>query len=86
MKEKLRLQSFFLGWCFGFGYFIVALHWIGFAFLVDAEAYLWMMPFRGGRACRCHGGLLGACFFLRSLERAQAASSGAGFCRSAGGI
>ena len=48
MKEKQRLPSFFLGWCFGFGYFIVALHWIGFAFLVDAEAYLWMMPFAVG--------------------------------------
>ena len=34
-----------VGWAFGFGYFIVALHWIGFAFLVDAKTYLWMMPF-----------------------------------------
>jgi apolipoprotein N-acyltransferase len=33
---------------FGLGYFIVALHWIGFAFLVDATAYLWMMPFAVG--------------------------------------
>ena len=37
IEKKLRLQSFFLGWCFGFGYFIVTLHWIGFAFLVDAD-------------------------------------------------
>lgn len=36
------------GWSFGFGYFVVALHWIGFAFLVDAETYLWMMPFAVG--------------------------------------
>jgi apolipoprotein N-acyltransferase len=48
IERKLRLQSFFLGWCFGFGYFIVTLHWIGFAFFVDAEAYLWMMPFAVG--------------------------------------
>ena len=48
IERKLRLQSFFLGWSFGFGYFIVALHWIGFAFLVDAESYLWMMPFAVG--------------------------------------
>lgn len=33
------------GFCFGFGYFAAALHWIGFAFLVDAKTYLWMMPF-----------------------------------------
>lgn len=48
IEREGRLPSFFLGWCFGFGYFIVALHWIGFAFLVDAEAYLWMMPFAVG--------------------------------------
>jgi apolipoprotein N-acyltransferase len=37
-----------LGWTFGFGYFLVAFHWIGFAFLVDAATYLWMMPFAVG--------------------------------------
>ncbi len=37
-----------LGWSFGFGYFVVAFHWIGFAFLVDAKTYLWMMPFAVG--------------------------------------
>lgn len=36
------------GFCFGFGYFAAALHWIGFAFLVDAKTYLWMMPFAVG--------------------------------------
>jgi apolipoprotein N-acyltransferase len=30
------------------GYFVFALHWIGFAFLVDAKDYLWMMPFAVG--------------------------------------
>ena len=48
IERKSSPQSFFLGWCFGFGYFIVTLHWIGFAFFVDAEAYLWMMPFAVG--------------------------------------
>ncbi|MFT3988185.1 apolipoprotein N-acyltransferase [Aestuariivirga sp.] len=41
-------RAFWLGWVFGFGYFIVALHWIGFAFFVDAAVYLWMMPFAVG--------------------------------------
>jgi apolipoprotein N-acyltransferase len=41
-------KPFFKGWLFGFGYFCVALHWIGFAFLVDAKTYLWMMPFAVG--------------------------------------
>jgi apolipoprotein N-acyltransferase len=38
-------SAFSLGWWFGLGYFLFALHWIGFAFLVDAEDFLWMMPF-----------------------------------------
>jgi apolipoprotein N-acyltransferase len=41
-------SRFLLGWLFGFGYFIVAFHWIAFAFLVEAETYLWMMPFAVG--------------------------------------
>jgi apolipoprotein N-acyltransferase len=33
------------GWCFGFGYFVAGLYWIGIAFLVDAPTFGWMMPF-----------------------------------------
>jgi apolipoprotein N-acyltransferase len=33
------------GWCFGFGYFVAGLYWIGFAFLVDAPTFGWMLPF-----------------------------------------
>ena len=32
------------GWCFGFGYFLAGLYWIGFAFLVDAETFGWLLP------------------------------------------
>jgi len=32
------------GWCFGFGYFVVGLYWIGHAFLVDAETFGWLLP------------------------------------------
>jgi apolipoprotein N-acyltransferase len=42
------LQRFWRGLSFGVGYFGFALHWIGYAFLVDADAYLWMMPFAVG--------------------------------------
>jgi apolipoprotein N-acyltransferase len=45
---KSRFQSFGGGFFFGLGYFSFALHWIGFAFLVDAKADLWMMPFAVG--------------------------------------
>ncbi len=34
-----------IGWCFGFGYFLVGLHWVGEAFLVDAQRFAWMLPF-----------------------------------------
>ena len=43
-----RRSALLLGWLFGLGYFVVAFHWIGFAFLVDADTYLWMMPFMVG--------------------------------------
>jgi apolipoprotein N-acyltransferase len=76
IERKLRLQSFFLGWCFGFGYFIVTLHWIGFAFLVDAEAYLWMMPFAVGglaAAMAVYWGLAALCVTLSRRKGLPAA-------------
>ena len=33
------------GWWFGFGYFLAGLYWIGYAFLVDAATFGWLMPF-----------------------------------------
>jgi apolipoprotein N-acyltransferase len=41
-------RSFVAGFALGFGYFALALHWIGYAFLVDAQTFLWMMPFAVG--------------------------------------
>lgn len=32
------------GWCFGFGYFVAGLYWIGDAFLVDAKNFGWLLP------------------------------------------
>ncbi len=32
------------GWAYGFGAFLAGLWWVGAAFLVDAEAYGWIMP------------------------------------------
>ncbi|WP_458759100.1 apolipoprotein N-acyltransferase [Afipia sp. TerB] len=34
-----------VGWWFGFGYFVAGLYWIGYAFLVDAETFAWLLPF-----------------------------------------
>lgn len=33
------------GWWFGLGYFVPGLYWIGYAFLVDAPTFAWLMPF-----------------------------------------
>ncbi|MEM9205963.1 MAG: apolipoprotein N-acyltransferase [Pseudomonadota bacterium] len=42
--RRLR-PAFAVGWFFGFGFFLGGLFWIGEAFLVDAAAHGWMMPF-----------------------------------------
>ncbi len=34
-----------VGWGFGFGYFLAGLYWTGFAFLVDAQTFGWLLPF-----------------------------------------
>jgi apolipoprotein N-acyltransferase len=44
-------RTFWMGWSFGFGYFLVALHWIAYAFFVNATSDLWMMPFAVGGLC-----------------------------------
>ncbi len=36
--------AFRVGWCFGFGYFIGGLWWLGAALLVDGDAFLWALP------------------------------------------
>jgi apolipoprotein N-acyltransferase len=33
-----------IGWCFGFGYLLAGLYWVGHAFMVDAEIFGWLMP------------------------------------------
>ena len=33
-----------VGWMFGFGYFLVTFHWLGEAFLVEADKFAWAMP------------------------------------------
>jgi len=42
--RRLR-PAFAVGWWFGFGYFLAGLWWIGAAFLVDADAFGWALPF-----------------------------------------
>ena len=43
-RHPLR-NAAFTGWAFGFGQFLIGLHWVGYAFLVDADAHAWQLPF-----------------------------------------
>lgn len=43
-QEKMS-GAFFTGWLFGFAQFLIGLYWMGAAFLVEAEKFLWLMPF-----------------------------------------
>ena len=56
------------GWWFGFGYFVAGLYWIGFAFLVDAKTFAWLLPFA------VLGLPAGLAFFFAGRVRARAAA------------
>jgi len=69
-NHNTQKQSFIFGWLFGFGYFLVALHWIGYAFFVNAESDLWMMPFAVGGLAAFLAIYWGLAFFVaRLLEK-----------------
>ncbi|MDX2263586.1 MAG: apolipoprotein N-acyltransferase [Hyphomicrobiales bacterium] len=48
-SEPVRRRALWLaatvGWRFGFGYFLAGLYWIGEAFFVEPDKFLWAMPF-----------------------------------------
>ncbi len=37
-------SGFAIGWFFGFGYFLLGLYWLGYAFMVQAAEFAWMAP------------------------------------------
>lgn len=37
-------QAFFIGWLFGFGYFVAGLWWLGNALMVEADEFAWALP------------------------------------------
>jgi apolipoprotein N-acyltransferase len=37
-------SAFRIGWWFGFGYFLAGLWWLGAAFLVESDEFLWALP------------------------------------------
>lgn len=40
-----RRSAFAIGFGFGFGYYALSIYWIGFALLVDAAQFAWLLPF-----------------------------------------
>ncbi|HUD51518.1 apolipoprotein N-acyltransferase [Parvibaculum sp.] len=44
-RRRMLLGGGAIGWWFGFGYFLFGLHWIGYAFMVEAEKFAIFMPF-----------------------------------------
>lgn len=38
------MPAFWVGYGFGFGYFVAGLWWLGSAFLVNAETFAWLLP------------------------------------------
>lgn len=55
--------AFLTGWWFGFGYFLSGLYWMGFAFLVRAAEFAWMIPI----AIPAFAGFLALFFALPAL-------------------
>lgn len=37
-------QAFWIGWLFGFGYFVAGLWWLGNALMVEADEFAWALP------------------------------------------
>ena len=44
LSIQVLLDAASAGWWWGFGYFVAGLWWLGSAFLVDTEEFLWAMP------------------------------------------
>lgn len=44
-RKPTAKQAAAIGWAFGFGYFLITLHWIVSPFLVDVARHGWMAPF-----------------------------------------
>jgi apolipoprotein N-acyltransferase len=45
MQGRDIRRAAFVGWSFGFGYFLAGLYWVGYAFVVDAANHAWQIPF-----------------------------------------
>lgn len=44
-KKLDKKQIFFIGFCYGFGYFLAGVYWISISLFVDIEKFFWLVPF-----------------------------------------
>ncbi len=44
-QSKNLKENFYLGWSYGFGYFLAGIYWIAISLLVDAASFAWLIPF-----------------------------------------
>ena len=44
-RERPLRSAAFVGWAFGFGYFLAGVYWVSLSMLVDAASFAWMIPF-----------------------------------------
>lgn len=44
-KTEQKKPIFWLGFCYGFGYFLAGNYWIAISLLVDAAKFFWLIPF-----------------------------------------
>ncbi len=44
-KEQSEKKTFWLGWSFGFGHFVIGFYWISISLLVDIVKFGWLIPF-----------------------------------------
>lgn len=44
-KSEGKKVTFWLGFCYGYGYFLAGIYWIAISLLVDAQKFAWLIPF-----------------------------------------
>ncbi|MCA3597248.1 MAG: apolipoprotein N-acyltransferase [Methylobacterium sp.] len=42
--RRMMRAAFLIGWCFGFGYFLGGFWWLGAAFIIGGEQFVWLLP------------------------------------------
>ncbi|PPD14497.1 MAG: apolipoprotein N-acyltransferase [Methylobacterium sp.] len=42
--RRMMRAAFLIGWCFGLGYFLGGLWWLGAAFIIGGEQFVWLLP------------------------------------------